>query len=128
MIAWIAKASIKKHVVILVVDMAIVSMIMGSGPEYFSSLLAYNFLLIVWSITAFLSLGCILFFQYVPENDKKIVESMLKEILKKIRKARRDKTKKLDLRTRIATTEKSKKDPKVARRKWKQKQKGHNDE
>ena len=51
---------------------------------------------------------------------------MSKEVLKKIRKARRDETKKLDLRTRISKTEKSKTDPKISRRKWKQK--GHNDE
>jgi len=50
---------------------------------------------------------------------------MSKEIIKKIREARRSKTKQLDLRTRVAKTEKSKKDPKTSRRKWKQE--GHND-
>ena len=44
-----------------------------------------------------------------------------KDIIKTIKKARREQTKTLNLRTRVARTEKTKKDPKVARRNWKQK-------
>jgi uncharacterized hydantoinase/oxoprolinase family protein len=44
-----------------------------------------------------------------------------KDIIKKIKKARRETTKTLDLRTKVSHTEKRKKDAKVARRNWKQK-------
>ena len=44
-----------------------------------------------------------------------------KDKIKAIKKARREQTKSLDLRTKVACTEKPKKDAKVARRKWKEK-------
>ena len=46
---------------------------------------------------------------------------MNKSTIKTFNKARREQVKNLDLRTRVAKTEKPKKDPKAARRKWKQK-------
>ena len=67
--------------------------------------------------------GSIFFIQRIlPENKERFVNTMSeKEKIKQVKKARREQTKNLDLRTRVATTEKNRKDPKVARRKWKHK-------
>jgi len=46
---------------------------------------------------------------------------MDKSTIKTLKKVRREQAKNLDLRTRVAKTEKPRKDPKAARRKWRQK-------
>lgn len=59
---------------------------------------------------------------FFPEIEKRIVILMKnKHTIKVLKKVHRDLTKSLDLSTRIARTEKPKKDAKIARRKWKQK-------